>query len=117
MNEQLSSSSSITSENVPTNSGNTSLINWTDFNVNGNTLKNSAETLDNSPPLSQNLNTPILVKDGQSNIELQALKNYILKIQASALKSLVKCELSTLANITETMSLNLWKAVNAQQKM
>ena len=117
MNEQLSSSSSIIYENVPTNSGNTSLINCTDSSVNGNTLKNLAETLDNSPPLPQNLNTPILVKHGQSNIELQALKNYILEIEASALKSHVKYELSTLANKTETMSLNLWKTVNAQQKM
>ena len=33
-----------------------------------------------------------------------------------ALKSHVKCELSTLANKTETMSLNLWKTVNAQQE-
>ena len=34
----------------------------------------------------------------------------------SALKSHVKCEFSTLANKTETMSLNLWKTVNAQQE-
>ena len=34
----------------------------------------------------------------------------------SVLKSHVKCELSTLANKSETMSLNLWKTVNAQQE-
>ena len=34
----------------------------------------------------------------------------------SALKSHVQCELSTLANKTETMLLNLWKTVNAQQE-
>ena len=46
-------------------------------------MKKSVEILDNiRPPLSCNINTPILVKHGQSNIELQALKNYILKIEA-----------------------------------
>ena len=44
------------------------------------------------------------------------MKNYTLKIEASALKIHVKCELSTIANKTETMSLNLWKTVNTQQK-
>ena len=34
----------------------------------------------------------------------------------SALKSHVKCKLSTLASKTETMSLNLWKTVNTQQE-
>ena len=34
----------------------------------------------------------------------------------SPLKSHVKCEFSTLANKTETMPLNLWKTVNAQQE-
>ena len=33
------------------------------------------------------------------------------------LKSNVKCELSTLANKIKTMSLNLWKTVNAQQEI
>ena len=57
-------------------------------------------------------------KNGQSNTELQALENYVLKIEAqmSALKVHVKCELSTLANKTEAISLNLWKTVNAQQE-
>ena len=45
-NEKLSSVSSIISENATANTGNTSLINCTDFNVNGNTLKNSAKILD-----------------------------------------------------------------------
>ena len=69
-------------ENAPTNTGNNSLINCTDFNANGNTLKNSAEILD-------------FTKHGQSNTELQALKNYILNTEAqmSAPKSHVKCEL------------------------
>lgn len=35
----------------------------------------------------------------------------------SALKSNAKCELSTLANKTETMPLDLWKTVNAQQEI
>ena len=63
------------------------------------------------PPLLHNINSPILVKHGQSNTELKALKNYILNIetQMCALKNHVKCELFTLANKTETMSLNLWK--------
>ena len=34
----------------------------------------------------------------------------------SALKSHVKWELSTLANKTETMSLNFWKKADAQQE-
>ena len=29
---------------------------------------------------------------------------------------MVKCKISTLANKTETMLLNLWKAVNAQRE-
>ena len=63
------------------------------------------------PPLLHKINSPIIVKHGQSNTELQALKNYVLNIEAQmpALKNHVKCELSTLANKTETMSLNLWK--------
>ena len=68
------------------------------------TIKNSAEILEDiGPPLSHNINSPILLKHGQSNSELQTLKNYILKIEAqmSALKSHVKCELSTLTNKTE----------------
>ena len=32
------------------------------------------------------------------------------------IKVMVKCEISTLANKTETMLLNLWKAVNAQRE-
>ena len=57
-------------------------------------------------------------KNGQSNTELQALENYVLKIEAqiSALKIHVKCGLSTLANKTETISLNHWKTSNAQQE-
>ena len=45
-------------------------------------------------------------KTCQSNTELQALKNYILKIETQifALKIHVKCELSTLAIKTETAS-------------
>ena len=60
----------------------------------------------------------LLVKHGQSNTELQTLKNVILKIEAqmSARKSHVKCELSTLANKTEIMSITLWKTVNTQQE-
>ena len=34
----------------------------------------------------------------------------------SAFKNHVKCELSIFASKTETMSLNLWKTVNAQQE-
>ena len=46
------------------------------------------------------------------------MKNYILKIEAQifAVKIHVKCELSTLANKTETISLNLSRMVNAQQE-
>ena len=60
----------------------------------------------------------LLVKHGQSNTELQTLKNVILKIEAqmSARKSHVKCELSTLPNKTEIMSITLWKTVNTQQE-
>ena len=59
-----------------------------------------------------------MVSQRSSRSVSQALKNYILKTetQMSALKSYVKCELSTLANKTETMSLNLWKTVNAQEE-
>ena len=81
--------------------------------------QNSAEILDNTrPPISHNINTQILVKHGQSNTELQALQNYVLEIEAqmSTLRCHVKGELSKLANKTETMSLNLWKTVNAQQE-
>ena len=78
------SSSSITSQNAPTISRNAPLINCTDFNVNGNTIKNSAEILDDiGPPLSHNISTPILLKHGQSNTKLQTLKYYILKIEVS----------------------------------
>ena len=78
-NEKLSSSSSITSENALTISRNDLLINCTDFNANGNTTKNSAESLDyTGRPLSHEINLPILLKP--SNTELQALKNYIHKI-------------------------------------
>ena len=47
------------------------------------------------PSYLRNINTPILEKYGQLNTELQALKNYILKVepQMSALKSYVKCQL------------------------
>ena len=50
--------------------------------------------------------------------KLQALKNDVLKIetQISTLKSHVKCEVPTLTDKTETMSLNLGKTVNAQQE-
>ena len=78
-NEKLSSSSSITSENALTISRNDLLINCTDFNANGNTTKNSAESLDyTGRPLSHEINLPILLKP--SNTKLQALKNYIHKI-------------------------------------
>ena len=78
-NEKLSSSSSITSGNAPTISRNDLLIKCTDFNVNGNTTKNSAEILDDiGRPLSHEINLPILLKP--LNTELQALKNYIHKI-------------------------------------
>ena len=90
----------IGNENVGSNSSISSDINKLSSNKN-------TEIVDNiSAPLSHNINPPILVKHGQSNTELQALKNYVLKIEAqmSALKSHVKCELSTLVNKTETMS-------------
>ena len=62
-NEKLSSSSSIISGNSPTISRNVRLISCTDFNVNGNTTKNSAEILDDvGPPLSHNTSTRILLK-------------------------------------------------------
>ena len=62
-------------------------------NINKSSSNENKEVADNiSPPLSHNINTPI-----------------------SALKIHVKCELSTLANKTKTMSLNLWKTVYAQQ--
>ena len=118
-NKKLSSSFSITSENAPTISRNVPLINCTDVNVNGNTIKNSADIPDDiGPLLLHNIDTPLLSKHGQSNTELQALKNYILKIEAqiSALKYHVKCELSTLTNKTETMLLNLLKMAIAQQE-
>ena len=89
------------------------------FGINKTSSNENTEIIDNiSPVPSHNIITPLLVKHGQSNTELQTLKNYILKIEAQmyALKSHVKCELSTLANKTETMSLNLWKTVNAQQE-
>ena len=72
--------------------------------------ENMEEIVDNiSSPLSQNIITSLIIKDDQSNTERKYLKNHILKIEAqmSALKSHVKCELSTLANKTETMPLNL----------
>ena len=62
-------------------------------NINKSSSNENTEVADNiSPPLSHNINTPI-----------------------SALKIHVKCELSTSANKTKTMSLNLWKLVYAQQ--
>ena len=39
-----------------------------------------------------------------------------LKLESRHLKVTVKCELSTLANKTETMPPNLWKTVNAQRE-
>ena len=109
-NEKLSSNSSIIYNKNPTNSENTPLKNWADFSLNGKEIWNSAEILEKIvPSFLGNVNTPILVKYGQLNTELQALKNCILKIEAqmSALKSHVKCELSSLANKIETMSLYL----------
>ena len=78
------------------------------FGINKTSSNENTEIIDNiSPVSSHNIITPLLVKHGQSNTELQTLKNYILKIEAQmyALKSHVKCELST-----------LWKTVNAQQE-
>ena len=92
-NEKFSSSFSITCKNALTIRRNAPLINCTDVNVNGNIIKNSAEILDDiGPPLSHKINTPMLLKHGQSNTELQSLKNFILKIEAqmSATKSHVK---------------------------
>ena len=96
-NEKLSSRSSIISGKAPTNNRNR--------NVNGNTFKNLAEILDTIDQII-------------SNTELQDLKNFILKIenQMSALRSHEKCELSTLANKTKTMSLNLCKTLNSLQE-
>ena len=69
MKGNISSSSSMTSE--LTISVNTPLINCADFNVNGNITKNSAESLDDvGTTLWRNINTPILLKHGQSNTEL-----------------------------------------------
>ena len=105
-NKTFSSSSSIKYENAVTIRGNTPLINCANFNVNRSKIKNSSEILDDiGPPLSHNINTPILVKHVQSNIELQALKNYFLKI-----------ELSILTNKAKTMSLYLSKTANTRQK-
>ena len=57
-NKKLTSSSSITSENAPTIGRNTLLINCTDFNVNGNTTKNSPKIPDDiGPSVSHNINT------------------------------------------------------------
>ena len=68
--------STIGNENVDSNSNISSDINKTSSNEN-------TEIIDNiSPPLSHNFDTPLLVKHGQSDTELQALKNYILKIEA-----------------------------------
>ena len=39
-----------------------------------------------------------------------------LKLESRHLKVMVKCELSTLANKSETMPPNLWKTVNAQRE-
>ena len=109
-NKKLSSGSSTISEQ---SSENMSLTNWSDFNANENTLKTSAEIFDNIRPPQSYINTAILVKHGQSRAELKALKNYILKIetQISALKKSFKVWLTTLANKTETVS------INSQQKV
>ena len=96
----MSSNSSVISDNNPANSENTLLICCADFSLNGNTIKNLAEILEKIiPSFLRNINTPILEKQGQLNTKLQALKNYILKTEAqmSALKSYVKCHLSSLA--------------------
>ena len=82
-NEKISLNSSIMSDNAPENSENFPIINWDDFNLNGNKIKNSAEIFGNiSFCLSRSINTPSLVKHGQSNTELQALKNVVLKLEA-----------------------------------
>ena len=89
------------------------------FGINKTSSNENTEIIDNISPLpSHNIITPLLVKHGQSNTELQTLKNYILEIEAQmyALKSHVQCELSTLANKIEAMPLNLGKIVNAQQE-
>ena len=96
----MSSNSSVISDNNPANSENTLLICCADFSLNGNTIKNLAEILEKIiPSFLRDINTPILEKDGQLNTELQALKNYILQIEAqmSTLKSYVKWQLSLLA--------------------
>ena len=101
----MSSNSSIISNNNPANSENTLLIYsansentlliyCADFSLNGNTIKNSAKILEKIIPFYlRNINSAIFEKQGQLNSELQALKNYILKIEAqmSALKNYVKC--------------------------
>ena len=84
-NSEVTDTSS-TNKNVDSNSNISSDINKLSSNENTEVAGNI------SPPLSRNINTPI-----------------------SALKIHVKCELSTLANKTKTMSLNLWKTVYAQQ--
>ena len=107
----MSSNSSIISDKNPANSENTLLkysansentllIYCADFSLNGNTIKNSAKILEKVIPFYlRNINIPILEKHGQLNTELQALKNYILKIEAqmSELKSYVKCQLPLMA--------------------
>ena len=72
--------SSVANENVDSNSIISSDINKSPSNEN-------TEIADNiSPPLSHNSSILLLVKHGQSNTELQALKNYILKIETQ-----IKC--------------------------
>ena len=63
--EILSSKSSVISDNTPTNSENTPVVNVADVSENANIIKNSAKMLDNiSPSLPHNINTRILVKHG-----------------------------------------------------
>ena len=107
----MSSNASIISDKNPANSENTSLkysansentllIYCADFSLNGKTIKNSAKILEKViPSYLLNINIPILEKHGQLKTELQALKNYILKIEAqmSELKSYVKCQLPLMA--------------------
>ena len=104
--------STITDENADSNSN----IN---FDIKKPSSNENTEIVGNiSSPLSLKINTPLFVKHGQSNTELQALKNYIIKIEAqmSALTSHVRFELYTFAKKTETMSLSLWKTVNEKQE-
>ena len=68
--------SSIANENADSNSIISSDINKSPSN------KNTEIVYNISPPLSHNISILLLVKHGQSNTELQALKNYILKIEA-----------------------------------